>query len=102
MPSRDGAAPPQPKNSDRPRTPNEKIIGLGGRETRRPSRMLSRYSLPVINMASSPPASPAGSNRGHLCEGQGSPSRSSARLIHFEPVEAAEAHQWLARDRKKA
>src|ERR1700732_716766 len=63
--------------------------------------MLSRYSLPVINMASSPPASPAGSNRGHLCEGQGSPSRSSARLIHFEPVEAAEAHQWLVGHRKQ-
>ena len=31
----------------------------------------------------------------------GSPSRSSARLIHFEPVEAAEAHQWLVGHRKQ-
>ena len=31
----------------------------------------------------------------------GSPSRSSARLIHFEPVEAAEPHQWLVGHRKQ-
>src|SRR3984893_10680023 len=100
MPSRDGAAPPQLSDADRPRTPNEIIIGLGGRETRRPSRMLSRYSLPVIK-GIVPTGVTCGLEPRSSLRRSGSPSRSSARLIHFEPVEAAEAHQWLVGQRKQ-